>query len=666
MIISPSNESTHTIAGIKYSGNCVLCSFKERNELFREIVKNSSLRWSYQDGLWKRKLNIELNGKPEHRAAELAAALINSGFICNVGDDIADLVKSALWDPEQRRWVLVIGDRFHLLWSGEDENLYRMARTLPESMYDHDNKTVSVSAIYYTEVVGFAEEHNFQFTNEAKEYLKKAELEYTKNIFQKVEIPQPKKVSKKIIKPGNLFYLLDNPMHNIKTTTNLYDHQKKAVDKLLPIKVGALFMDMGTGKTRCAIELASLRQQRITKVIWFTPVSLKITVSEEIKKHTVGESICVFDNKTNYRNVDKNAFWYIVGIESMSSSNRIISAIEKIVDSDTMIIVDESSYIKGYSALRTMRIIKLSERARYRLLLTGTPISQGISDLYSQMKFLSPDILGYGSFYSFARQHLEYSEKHPGLIVRSNDVDVIAERIAPYTYQVTKEECFDLPQKIYDSVYFGLTDEQHAAYVLAKHEILDGILDDKIPDYMIFQLFTALQQIVSGFWNHNGTMINFKHDRIKTMKEVIGEIHESDKIIIWCKFVESVKKISKSVPGCALYYGELNEKKRSEELRRFIESDCRYLVATTSCGGHGLTINEARYHIFYENEFKYSNRIQAEDRSHRIGQTKPVTYIDIVANAGIDRRIQEALSKKQDVVQSFKSEVNKAKGLMEL
>src|SRR5690606_3131865 len=137
-------------------------------------------------------------------------------------------------------------------------------------------------------------------------------------------------------------------------------------------------------------------------------------------------------------------------------------------DSDTFVIVDESGYIKGHAARRSVRIAELSARSRYRLLLTGTPLTQGVEDLWSQMRFLSKEILGYESFYSFARSHLEYSEKYPGMIVGTRHVDRLAERIAPFVYQVTKEECLDLPPKLYDSLYFDLTPEQGAAYIQAK------------------------------------------------------------------------------------------------------------------------------------------------------------------------------------------------------
>ena len=207
--------------------------------------------------------------------------------------------------------------------------------------------------------------------------------------------------------------------------TNLLPHQVNAINKVLPTRIGALFMDMGTGKSRSAIELAYRRAERIDKVIWFCPVSLKETVRQEILKHTgcTPADICVFNGKTAEHNLPKT-LWYVVGIESMSSSTRVVLAVRKLITTRTMAILDESSYIKGHNSMRTLRITELCKPARYRLILTGTPLSQGVVDLFAQMRFLSPKILGYESFYSFAANHLEYSEKFPGMIVRAHNTEI--------------------------------------------------------------------------------------------------------------------------------------------------------------------------------------------------------------------------------------------------
>jgi SNF2 family DNA or RNA helicase len=447
--------------------------------------------------------------------------------------------------------------------------------------------------------------------------------------------------------------------------TNLYSYQQQAVDKILLSRVGGLFMEMGTGKTRCAIELVALRQERINRVVWFCPVSLKTTIAYEIRKHTDSRDICIFDADTTIRTLPR-AFWYIVGIESMSSSDRVVLAANRLITTSTFVIVDESSYIKGHCAKRTERITQLSARARYRLILTGTPLSQGVVDLYAQMKFLSPKILGYNSFYSFAHNHLEYSDKYRGMIVRAHNVGWLAAKIHPYTYQVTKAECLDLPRKIADWRGYKLSYTQREAYEQAKWEMLMEMPVDEIDSYVIFKLFTALQQIVSGFWNRQGQQLEFPHERLDILLDVIRDIPADAKVIIWCKFVYSIQAVTAMLQkeygpdSVALYYGKLSEKERDAELARFRQS-ARFFVATQSTGGHGLTLNEAHYVVFYENGFKYSERLQAEDRCHRIGQMQPVTYVDITATDSIDERIRANLAKKQNVVRDFKHKVDAIK-----
>lgn len=452
--------------------------------------------------------------------------------------------------------------------------------------------------------------------------------------------------------------------------TTLYSHQQRAVDKLRRPRVGGLFCEMGLGKTRMAIELVALRQQRIDHVLWFCPVSLKETIRQEILKHTdvIEREICVFSDRTNMRTV-RPALWYIVGIESMSSSNRVVLTANSLITDKSYVIVDESSYIKGHRSMRTQRITYLSERARYRLILTGTPLSQGVVDLYAQMRFLSPAILGYHSFYSFAHNHLEYSDKYPGMIVRAHNVEHLAAKIQPYVYQVTKAECLDLPAKLYDVQYLFLTKKQQAAYQQAKEEILS--LDQEIDSYIIFRVFTALQQIVAGFWNRRTETgevehLTFPQRRTEALQATIAGIPPECKVIIWCKYIYSINLICATLTAehgaesVAQLHGGLSERQRTAEIERWRQS-ARFLVATQATGGHGLTLNEAHYVVFYENEFKYANRAQAEDRNHRIGQTERVTYVDIVAANSIDGRIMDALSKKANVVEAFRRQVEQVR-----
>jgi SNF2 family DNA or RNA helicase len=333
-----------------------------------------------------------------------------------------------------------------------------------------------------------------------------------------------------------------------------------------------------------------------------------------------------------------------------------------------MVIVDESDYIKGHRAKRTARITLLSEQARYRLVLTGTPISQGIQDLFSQMKFLSPKILGYRSWHTFARNHLEYSDRYRGLVVRTHNTEWLAEKIRPYVYQVTKEECLTLPEKLYESRRCTLTSEQEQAYAIAKDQFVkdmieywdDSAYESSVP---IFRLFSRLQGIVCGFArDSDGNASSLHHLRLGLLLDTLKRIPPGEKVVIWAKYHHCIDEIVAALPTeeVCQYHGHLSERRRHDELQRWRESG-RYLVGTQSAGQRGVDMTAANHVIFYANSFKYSERLQAEDRAHRIGQTKPVTYIDLWAECGIEERIAGAMWRKGNVVDDFKAEVDKIK-----
>ncbi|MDR2551427.1 MAG: DEAD/DEAH box helicase [Desulfobulbus sp.] len=452
------------------------------------------------------------------------------------------------------------------------------------------------------------------------------------------------------------------------STTDLLPHQQAAVDKLLALRVGALFMDMGTGKSRTAIELAARRSERITRVIWFTLVSLKETVRHEILKHTnsgQGE-IYLFDSHTTDANLPE-ASWYVIGLESLGGSSRIMLAANRAITEDSLVIVDESSYIKGHRAKRTNRVTAIAKRARYRLVLTGTPISQGVQDLYSQMAFLSPKILGYRSWYSFAKNHLEYSERHLGMIVATHHTEWLAAKIAPYVYQVTKDECLDLPPKMHKRFSCDLSSEQIDAYGAAKERFYREVLElDDGRQYQsslpFLRLFSTLQAIVCGFVREENETWPLEHNRLRLLKTVLAGIPADEPVVIWTKYHFCREQIAAAINDRLIcqYHGKISEKQRHQEVVKW-RREGGVLLATQDAGGHGLDLTAARYAIFYANGFKYSSRIQAEDRFHRIGQTRTAIYSDIYADCGIEDRIAKAIANKEDAVATFRNEVNAVK-----
>lgn len=467
-------------------------------------------------------------------------------------------------------------------------------------------------------------------------------------------------------------------MNPFETITELKDYQRQAFAKAAASRVSGLFMDMGTGKSRVTIELANYRQNRISNVIWFCPVSMvrEGKIESEILKHTTTPEtrIYTFDNKTR-EGLIPQVDWYIIGIESMSSSGRLKFAASSIIDENSMVVVDESEFIKGHRSNRTEWITRISERCKYRLILTGTPVSQGPEDLYAQMRFLSPKVLGYNSWYSFAANHLEYSKKYPGRIVRAHNTEWLAAKIQPYIYQITKEEALaDLPGKRYETIRVSLSPEQWKEYELAKTETFEKA--DSMEQWdsvgLIFSLFTKLQQITSGFIPYDDHGIRAIHEmdecRTEALGNIIGSLPGTEKIVIFAKFRYDMAHIAKFLrekygdDSVMEFHGGVNLKTRRTGLKHWkTATECRFLIATSGVAGHGFDMVEAATVIFYNNGFKFSQRIQSEDRLRRLDQTREVNIFDIRAVCGIEDIIMDALWKKENGLTSFREEIDKIK-----
>lgn len=237
----------------------------------------------------------------------------------------------------------------------------------------------------------------------------------------------------------------------IDTNYPMMEHQEKAYEKLKPLKVGALFMDMGTGKTRTVIELIKdkINNGKVDKVVWFCPCSAKTTISNELKKHL---------------NKGLDSF-IVVGIESMSASIKLNSFLYNYVQENRCaIIVDESSKIKNFDAKRSQRIITLGKYCKYKYILNGTPITKNEIDLFSQMYFLDWRILGYRSQWSFYSNHVVYDKEITTKITGTKNTEYLAKRIAPYAYQVKLDECISLPEQVYIQKDFTLSRDSKNRY----------------------------------------------------------------------------------------------------------------------------------------------------------------------------------------------------------
>ena len=442
-------------------------------------------------------------------------------------------------------------------------------------------------------------------------------------------------------------------------STALYPWQQAAVDKLIGIRVGALYMEMGTGKTRTALELIKRRMDagKLDKALWLCPCSVRQNLREDILKHSP-------DALTKIA---------IYGIESLSSSIRINELLMRFVSSGrTMLVVDESNLIKNSKAIRTRRITELAEKCRYRLILNGTPVSRNEADLFAQWYILDWRILGYRSFWSFAANHIEYDPEIRGKIRRTLNTDYLVEKIAPYSYQVSRAECFELPNKRRQTRYTSMSVTQEMHYWdVVDHMI--ALLDERHPA-TIYRMFAAAQAIISGLYvedvnGHFETSPMFdeprKNPRINTLLEVIDELEEGRQAIIFCKYTHEIQAILKVLPDALPFFGQISYRERQSSLDAFRSGKARFLIANKVCAGYGLNLQFCNCVIYYSNDWDWATRAQSEDRVYRLGQSHAVDIYDIVASGTLDTKILKSLERKESLSDAVKRELQRANSTKE-
>lgn len=452
--------------------------------------------------------------------------------------------------------------------------------------------------------------------------------------------------------------------------TDLLDYQQSAVDKLIGLKVGALYMEQGTGKTRTALSLISARIERkkVNHVLWLCPCSVKRNLYTDIVKH-----------------VGYMPDWItIYGIESISASDRVYLEVYDIVKkNDCFLIVDESNLVKNKEALRTQRIIRLAESCKYKLILNGTPVSKNEADMFAQWYILDWRILGYQSYWSFAANHVEYwtillpngnEIEDRNRIKRILDVDYLTAKIAPYSYQIKKSDCLsDLPAKQYHHIAFDMSEAQAVEYAITKERYLDRVKEWKAET--IYRLFTALQhvtagrKIISDIDDHMETKPMFpwtENNRITTLLDAINNYIKGDKCIIFAKYKNEIADIKAALTNkygsesVVEFTGNINQKTRQENIEKF-RGDAQFFIANKACGAYGLNLQFCHNIIYYDNDFDFATRAQSEDRIHRIGQTEEVQIYDIYVRSTIDEFIIDCLDGKEKLVDKFKREIDKWK-----
>ncbi|MAZ71781.1 MAG: hypothetical protein CMC70_01410 [Flavobacteriaceae bacterium] len=458
--------------------------------------------------------------------------------------------------------------------------------------------------------------------------------------------------------------------------TKPYAHQEKILNESWQAKYYALFMDMGTGKSKVAVDnIAMLYESgEINAALIVAPKGVYDNwVRGEIPIHfpdRIERKVVRWTPTTSkrYRTEVEDLIYaafegvkiFVMNVEAFSTKRGVDAAATYLFQNpNNIIIVDESTTIKNRKAQRTKNLMQLTDHSKYRRILTGSPITKSPLDLFSQCNFLDHRSLGFNSFFAFQNRYAVVQRRVMGArsfqeITGYRRLPELTARLQGFSSRVLKEECLDLPDKTYVRRNVRLTEDQSRLYDQMKHLALAQLnnMDIATTTSVLTQIM-RLQQICCGtFQPDEGELQEISNNRLDEMLNVIDET--SGKIIIWATFTHDIQRIGQALrdrfgpESVALYYGQTPQEKRQEIVEEFqnADSELRFFVGQPKTGGYGITLTAASTVIYYSNSYDLEIRLQSEDRAHRIGQSKAVTYVDLVSPDTIDEKILEALRNK--------------------
>jgi SNF2 family DNA or RNA helicase len=443
-------------------------------------------------------------------------------------------------------------------------------------------------------------------------------------------------------------------------------------------------MEMGTGKSKVLLDNAAILYDKgeINALLLIAPKGVyKNWYDSEIPTHLpdhVDKKIVLWktsDKTIKQRKLLNTLFEkgsdlriLIMNVESFSSGDgsdfayKFLSAHPK-----SMVAIDEATTIKTPTTNRTRKIVALRNMCKYRRILTGSPVTKSPLDLYSQCQFLDPWLLGHESFTTFKARYAETRKilvngRHIEIITGYRNLQELSDKVVSFSKRILKEDCLDLPAKTYVKHYVELTDEQRKLYKQMKKEAIAFLNGKMQSTATVMTQFMRLHQITCGhFTADDGTIQDLPSSRLSELMNILENIE--GKTIIWSHYTHDVRRIIEEIKkvygedSVVDYYGATDTDARSKNIKKFQNDDkCRFFVGTTHTGGYGITLTAGSNMVYFSNGYDLEKRQQSEARIDRIGQTRKMTYIDIMAQDTIDERIVKALRKKVNIANAIMKE----------
>lgn len=454
-----------------------------------------------------------------------------------------------------------------------------------------------------------------------------------------------------------------------------WDHQRKCAFETWHNKFYAIFWEMGCGKTRPLIDTTSalfVGNECDGALIVSDKGCYRGWEVDHLPKHLdhgIPKRIAVHSSTNSRQEQEKvneiliakdNCLdFLIINIEALRTDKGSNIAMTFLKNHYAIMIVDEASSIKNRKAIQTKRVMELGKFAEYRRIATGTPITQSPLDLFSMFEFLSPGALGFKSFTEFKTVYAmtRFMDTPRGKweqILGYRNLEDLTKRIAPFSSRKKKEECIDLPEKVYKKVYVEWTEEQEAAYRAMKDTAVNLFEQGQVTATSALTMLIRLHTINCGHVKMDDGHIRwFPNKRVEALISIVNQCQ--GKVVVWGHYQADIELIRKGLSedkiGFSEYHGQVNDEWRARYLEDFrMNANTKVFLATPAAGGKGLNdLVVADTAIYYSTHYNLERRLQSEDRLHRPGQKNRVTIIDMVTPKTVDEKILDALIMKKDL-----------------
>uniref|UniRef100_A0A6M3K230 Putative helicase n=1 Tax=viral metagenome TaxID=1070528 RepID=A0A6M3K230_9ZZZZ len=455
----------------------------------------------------------------------------------------------------------------------------------------------------------------------------------------------------------------------IEFKSKLLDHQKEHLRFHLTHPHSANWSEMGTGKTVTALKYAATLANTglVERILVLCPLSVFHTWEIEVKKHTNFSALpLIGDLKDKLELLKEPADINIISYDSIPGRKTkgydtygimMGALLNKRFD---LLIGDEVTLVKGYGTLRTRAVTILCDKTPYTLFLSGTPISNNPSDVFNLYRALDGGKTFGKNFFATRNKFFEnVGYAYPKWILRENMKGELQNRMYLNAVRVRKDDCLDLPPKIFSPRFCYLTDEQRKYYIPIAQDLIKTLQLDggKIKIQNAMSKIIKLSQITSGFlYTDDKTFYMQENPKADLVENIVKE-NPNEKIIIYCYWQEDVKILSnifnKQGYAVGTLYGATPSADRGKVIDGFQKGDLQLLIANITCGGYGLTLTSSSTIIYYNLSFKVIDFLQSQDRIHRHGQAKTCLYLPVLARGSIDEYIYSTIVKNTAVALSI-------------